>query len=120
MPCLLWSGATDSSGYGNTRRAGRMVGAHRAAYEDAYGSIPAGLQIDHLCRQRNCVEPTHLEAVTQQENIRRGNKNQNGATLVCIRGHFLLCENLYRTPDGRRQCKTCQRERVRLFQQRRD
>lgn len=61
------------NGYGMERSAaGPMRSAHRLAYERAKGAIPAGLQIDHLCRVRECVNPDHLEAVSQRENIRRG------------------------------------------------
>lgn len=71
-PCLVWRRARTSNGYGALRVGGRVVLAHRHAYEQAVGPIPAGLTIDHLCGVRLCVNPDHLEAVTNAENCRRG------------------------------------------------
>lgn len=65
--CLRFIGGKDSGGYGSFR--GR--GAHRAMFKEIHGSIPDGLEIDHLCGVRDCVLPDHLEAVTKQENMRR-------------------------------------------------
>lgn len=69
--CWLWTGALTYDGYGMFRHDNRIMGAHRWAYEIAVGPIPRGLQIDHLCRVRNCVRPDHLEPVTNAENTRR-------------------------------------------------
>ena len=69
--CWLWTPPLDDSGYGKFSVSGKKVGAHRWAYEEINGAIPDGLQIDHLCRVRNCVRPDHLEAVTHLENVRR-------------------------------------------------
>lgn len=77
--CWLWTGALLANGYGMFR-ASKSMAAHRWAYEHVVGPIPEGLQLDHLCRVRNCVNPSHLEPVTQAENIRRGFK---------ARGHSL-------------------------------
>ncbi len=70
--CHLWTGATDPTGYGRFWLDGKMRYAHRVGFEWAKGAIPAGFQVDHLCRVRNCVNPAHLEAVTQRENLLRG------------------------------------------------
>ncbi|MET8296397.1 HNH endonuclease signature motif containing protein [Streptomyces sp. NPDC005180] len=72
MDCLLWQGYIDPRGYGRRSVAGRRVPAHRAAYEQAYGAVPKGLVVDHRCRVRACVEPRHLEAVTNHRNLLRG------------------------------------------------
>jgi hypothetical protein len=70
--CWVWTGQVNTSGYGHFRRVdGRTVKAHRFAYEATYGPIPAGLTLDHLCGRPRCVRPTHLEAVTAAENLRR-------------------------------------------------
>lgn len=69
--CLDWTGRTESSGYGIYSDNG-TVSVHRRSYESSCGSIPSGLILDHLCRNRTCSRPTHLEAVTRQENSRRG------------------------------------------------
>lgn len=72
--CWPWLGTTTSTGYGlfGVPREDRTVGAHRYAYELVVGPIPTGLELDHLCRVRNCVNPAHLEPVTHAENLRRG------------------------------------------------
>lgn len=62
MGCLLWAAYVKASGYGSFKLAGRMRQAHQVAYQLAYGPIPTGLDIDHLCRVRHCVNPAHLEA----------------------------------------------------------
>jgi hypothetical protein len=87
--------------------------AHRWAYEQYVGPIPAGLTIDHLCRNTLCVNPDHLEPVSNVENIMRGDGPcaQNARKTHCKRGHRLTRDNVYRrtSPNGKaaRQCKTC-------------
>lgn len=111
--CWEWSGA-DTTGYGHFRLPGRRdVLAHRYAYEYLIGPIPGGLQLDHLCRNRRCVNPEHLEPVTQAENIRRAAKTH------CVHGHELAGDNLY--IDERRssrECRTCRRAAMVAFRQR--
>jgi len=69
--CWEWTGARSDKGYGHMRRADTIVAAHRFAWELLVGPIPDGLEIDHLCRKRKCVNPDHLEPVTHSENMRR-------------------------------------------------
>lgn len=95
--CWYWTASLDSAGYGLFRANGRMNKAHRYAYELLVAPIPAGLTIDHLCRVRTCVNPDHLEAVTQQENTARARKSH------CIRGHEFTKENTYWS----RSCRAC-------------
>lgn len=110
--CWFWTGGRTASGYGAHRVDGRQVGAHRLAYTFSVGPIPAGMQIDHLCRMKHCVNPAHLEAVTPRENTHRA-QQQDGVGIGkthCPSGHLYDAENTRRKPDGRRVCKTCARE----------
>jgi hypothetical protein len=77
-------------------------------YEAVYGPIPEGMVIDHMCRNRACMNPTHLEPVTISENIRRGDTGGwEKRKTECHRGHPYAGDNLYVTPTGKRQCKKC-------------
>lgn len=98
--CLLWTGAINNRGYGHRTIKGKSVLAHRAAYEEAFGPIPSGLEIDHLCFNRLCVSPDHLEAVTRTENVRR----QRARITHCPQGH-----SYDMTIYGYRACRTCRR-----------
>ncbi len=101
--CWEWTGAKGRTGYGLVWSERRVRGAHRVVYEALVGPIPDGMQIDHLCRNRACVNPDHLEAVTRQENIRRGFRVQK---MTCPQGHPYDESNTYRF-DGRRYCRAC-------------
>lgn len=110
--CWLWTGCVDRTvGYGEFGRSvtGQRIRVHRYVYELIKGPIPLGLQIDHLCRVRICVNPDHLEAVTQQENNRRGQSPTaiNARKTHCNKGHELQGSNLIRSRAGRRRCRTC-------------
>jgi hypothetical protein len=118
--CWNWNASHSPTGYariGAGGRKGKTLYAHRVSYELFVGSIPEGMQLDHLCRNRGCVNPAHLEPVTQRENILRG----NGLSAKyarrgnrCLRGHLYDEENTYLRPDnGKRQCKACTRIRAR-------
>lgn len=123
--CWLWVAATDRDGYGVFRvSAGRMAAAHRYAYELAHGAVPQGLQLDHLCRVRSCVNPAHLEPVTSGENQRRSPialATINAAKSACVSGHLFDEANTGRSATGRNQrwCRTCKREKRRAFVERR-
>ena len=106
--CWLWTGSINNAGYGRIARSGDGVGglAHRISYELEAGPIPAGLEIDHLCRVRACVNPAHLEPVTRAENVRRA----AAAITHCRQGHEYAPENTYIDPRTRkRQCRVCNR-----------
>jgi len=110
--CLLWTRSKTHNGYAQVRWDDTMRTGHRVAYELTFGAIPEGLQVDHLCRVRHCVNPDHLELVTHQENIRRGASNWNEATGgKCKRGHDITNpDNVYTAPGGtKRQCRECVR-----------
>ncbi len=107
--CHVWTATTVGGAYGlfyvNERK--RQILAHRFAYERSKGPIPVGLHIDHLCRNKSCVNPEHLEAVTHQENHRRVVWK---VKTHCKRGHALTGDNVYVRPkDKGRRCKACDR-----------
>jgi hypothetical protein len=111
--CWLWSGSLSTRGYGRIVIRARRYTLHRVLYEALKGPIPVGLELDHLCRVRCCLNPAHLEPVTHKENIERGKSITvaNAAKTHCVHGHPLSGENLGLTPKGARYCRTCLRER---------
>jgi hypothetical protein len=108
--CWEWTGAR-RNGYGTIRSQGRQLSTHRVAYELAVGPIPAGLTIDHLCFNKVCVNPAHLEPVTRGENVRRYTR-----TIVrCPSGHPYDEANTWTDRKGKRQCLACNRARARAW-----
>jgi len=106
-------------GYGRFWDGIKQYRSHRWSYEYWNGKIPEKLQIDHLCRNRACVNPLHLEAVTLVENLRRGIQSTgNPKKTHCKYGHPLSGRNLYVRSNGKRYCKECQRIRGRRRLQR--
>lgn len=113
--CWIWQGSKDKDGYGKLQVEKKTWRAHRLSYILFNGDIPFGKVIDHLCSNMDCVNPEHLEAVTQGENIKRGKTGQNNKTKThCPRGHEYSKENTRITPKGQRVCREC----MRLWQKR--
>lgn len=122
--CWKWNGAHTGAAYAAFCVSGRTLGAHRVVYEYYVAPIPAGLHLDHLCRNRWCVNPTHLEPVTSGENTRRsplmgkqqrghrpGGNNGNGLKQECVRGHRFTPENTIARRNGGRWCRQCEQIR---------
>lgn len=109
-PCWIWTSNRNKFGYGQFW-AGHPVRAHRWAYIYYKGAIPDGLDLDHLCHVRNCVNPDHLEAVTTRENLMRSNTIQarNAKKRHCIRGHAFDAENTYIQWMGDSPCRRCRK-----------
>jgi len=132
--CWVWEAAIHTSGYGaigEGGKHGRMLMAHRVAYELLVGPIPVGLELDHLCRNRRCVNPSHLEPVTSSENKLRSPlvgrvwqvhgaiaaaKVRNGRA-TCPNGHPWDEQNTYQRPGkgNGRTCRACNREARRRY-----
>jgi len=109
--CWEWTGCKLRTGYGQFNDGRSIVLAHRWAYENFARPVPAGCELDHLCRNRACVNPWHLEPVSHTENLARG--SGAGAMAVrtnrCKRGHEFTPENTRHRERGRRACRTCDR-----------
>jgi len=107
--CWVWPKSL-RRGYGQYWLNGQARSAHRTVYELLIGPIREGLQLDHLCRVRNCVNPDHLEQVTNAENARRGNTGIHCRDKTeCPRGHSYDEANTYVNPSGSRECRACRR-----------
>lgn len=128
--CWTWTAACNENGYGQFNlstaepiRAGARtsrVMAYRYAYELLIGPIPGKMQIDHLCRNRGCVNPEHLEPVTARVNVLRGDTfvAAQAAQTHCLRGHEFTPENTWTARGTRkRNCRTCHRERARIYRE---
>ncbi|MCX4987146.1 HNH endonuclease signature motif containing protein [Streptomyces sp. NBC_00572] len=120
-PCHLWTGGARSKRphdagehgefYGAFKADGHTVRAHQYAYEQARGPIPAGTEVDHRCRRRNCVNPAHLEVTDHRTNTLRssGPTAINARKVRCLRGHPFDAANTYVRPNGARACRACRR-----------
>jgi hypothetical protein len=115
--CWVWLGKR-AKGYGRIKVGSmhdgtrREVQAHRLVYEILIGPIPYGLELDHLCLNRSCVNPDHVEPVTTRENLLRGTSSpaQNARKTHCKRGHEFTPDNTRLTSRGYRQCRQCDYE----------
>lgn len=107
--CWLWTASKDSRGYGYFYSGNKNVKAHRASYQFFVGEIPANMVIDHLCKNPSCVNPKHIEAVTQAENLYRGDTLAaiNRAKTHCKNGHEFTQANTITRKNGTRNCRTC-------------
>jgi hypothetical protein len=111
--CWSWTSVHQSAGYGTFKLNGTMVLAHRVAYQLLKGPIPAGMQLDHLCRNRGCVNPDHLEPVTREENLKRSPRHPSNKGF-CPQGHPYSGDNLLlwdRKGTKARVCRECHRQR---------
>ena len=107
--CWIWVGAIQNRGYGSIHFGGKTVSAHKISYLAHGNIIPPGLELDHKCHQRLCVNPNHLECVTHRINLQR----KCSKILACPKGHLYTAENLRASKRGFRLCKTCHREKAR-------
>jgi hypothetical protein len=119
--CWNWTASLTPEGYALYWLGGRYHLGHRVAYAALHGPIVGCLVIDHRCRNRCCVNPLHMEAVTNATNILRGQSPPalNARRTHCIRGHLLAGPNLYLNAGGWRVCRTCRRDRKRAATARR-
>jgi len=114
--CWLSNSYKDKDGYCQfwVSADSKSMKAHRWSYEHYIGKIPEGLTIDHICRVKHCVNPDHLEAVTNLENISRAKK----MITHCRHGHELSGNNLYIRPDGDRGCRVCRLDADKRYRKR--
>jgi hypothetical protein len=111
--CIIWLGAVNEDGYGNIGKTTNRSGmAHIAAWELANGPVPDGLELDHLCRVRSCINVDHLEPVTHEENVRRGDHltwrlKRRVRRTHCRNGHEATPDTIYWNTEGHLKCREC-------------
>lgn len=114
--CWLWTANQNGRGYGRVVQDGASRPVHRVAFEEFNGQIPEGMEIDHLCKVRHCVNPAHLRVVTHLENVRAGDgawmrQAQLGRSKThCNAAHEFTPENTWIRKNGTRQCRQCRRD----------
>lgn len=115
--CWIWTASKINTGYGQINLHGAPRLAHRVSYVLFVGPIPSGMDLDHICRVRSCINPKHLEPVTRSENNKRGLVGKEAARRArerthCRRGHLLSEDNIKWAERGRRCCKICYETKV--------
>ena len=119
--CWIFTGRLNNAGYGRiwSGPSGTVVYSHRAAYKLLVGVIPEGLELDHLCQNPACCNPVHLEPVTHKTNTLRSGAPMahNASKVTCSRGHALDDANAHLATNGRRRCRTCDRENARKYRE---
>ena len=115
--CWEWRGALAKKGYAHFWLVNSPRIGHRISYQITRGPIPDGLTIAHLCRNKKCVNPSHLEVATIRKSVLRGFgvTAMNARKRYCLRGHPLFGPNLYTYPNGGRSCRTCKKASMQKF-----
>ena len=115
--CWEWMGYRTPKGYGGVAIKNKTHRAHRVVYELLVGPIPVGLDLDHICRNRGCVRPDHLEPVTCKENLMRGLTHAalNAAKTHCPHGHLYDEKNTILKKSGTRLCRECNKIQCRAY-----
>lgn len=116
--CWDWMASTDKDGYGQFWLNKKYHKAHRVSYELIKGVLTKGLTLDHLCKNKKCCNPEHLEQVSIQTNLKRAFhqiSTINSKKTHCNNGHEFTPDNTYITPLGKRQCNECQRQRKKKY-----
>lgn len=112
--CWMWKGRASTPGYGQVVVGGKWVSVHRFSYELENGPIPEGMSVDHLCYNKLCVNPMHLDLVSRADNVRRA----KAMLEHCKRGHPFTAENTYRDPKTpRRHCRQCRKDANRAIRE---
>ena len=106
--CWMWTGRLNEKGYGLVSIKGKECKVHRFMYLCLVGPIPDGLELDHVCRNRACINPAHMEPVTHRVNMRRS----GDVKTHCLRGHEYTDDNTYYCRGSSRMCRTCALERM--------
>jgi hypothetical protein len=124
--CWEWVGTKTSAGYGQLRVNGKVQYVHRISYELFVGIIPNDLEIDHLCRNRACMNPDHLEVVSHRDNVLRGDAPpaRYACATMCINGHLFTDSNTYfgvgKNGNVYRKCRKCAAQRQRTYDNAKD
>lgn len=115
--CWRWTAYKNKRGYGQISADGKKCEAYRVSFEMLVGPVPSGLDLDHLCRNRACINPAHLEPVTRRVNVLRGfNACADHARQThCIHGHEFTPGNTYTAGGTRRKCRICTNASVKRY-----